>query len=249
MKSATCVQHHFFVLLLMPTIALADFMEGSAGLGSANPHIPEPLLFDLVRPLGAKKGELEVNTVLSQDNHGGPLEWAPEIEYAIADGLAFELELPSENSRLTDYKMALQGTLSHNFNNPNLIQGWQVVTQKNRDSNQYTADALYINGIRLNQKWSTLNMLGIRKTAFSAAGRYVTLVNNNIFYDLNPKLTFGVELNHEIYPSGQWRYRLTPQIHRDINSNFTLQAGLSFSRLNERRTTEQALALRLIYAF
>lgn len=249
MKSAVLIQRYFFIFLLTPITALADFVEGSAGLGSANPHIPEPLLFDLVRPLGAKKGELEVNTVLSQDNRNGPLEWAPEIEYAIADGLAFELELPSENARLTDYKIALQGTLTHNFNQPNLIQGWQVITQKNRDAKQYSADALYINGIRLNEKWSTLNMLGIRKTEFSAAGQLVKLINNNIFYDLNPRLTFGLELNHEIYPSGAWRYRATPQIHRDINSHFTLQAGLSFSRLNQRRTAEQALALRLIYAF
>lgn len=33
----------------------AEFIEGSAALSSVVPHIPEPLLFDLVRPLGAKK--------------------------------------------------------------------------------------------------------------------------------------------------------------------------------------------------
>lgn len=120
-----------FISLFSPLPVLADFIEGSAGLGSSDPHIPEPLLFDLVRPLGARKGKLEVNTLAQINNNGGPLAWAPEIEYAFADGLAFELELPTENSSVTDYKIAFQGTLSHNFNNPNLIQGWQVIVEKN----------------------------------------------------------------------------------------------------------------------
>ncbi|MDP2152726.1 MAG: hypothetical protein Q8J66_03595 [Methylotenera sp.] len=227
----------------------ADFVEGSAGLGSSDPHIPEPLLFDLVRPLGARKGELEVNTLAQRNVSGGTLEWAPEIEYAFADGLAFEFELPSENSKLTDYKIALQGTLSHHFNNPNLIQGWQVIVKKNRDLGKYSADALYINGYRFNSKWSTLNMLGVRKTAFGGDGKLMTLMNNSVFYDLSPKLTYGIEFNHEIDASGRWRYSYTPQIHADINGHFTIQAGLSFSRLNEHKRNEETFALRAIYAF
>jgi hypothetical protein len=31
----------------------AGFIEGDAALGSDDPRIPEPMLFDLVRPLGA----------------------------------------------------------------------------------------------------------------------------------------------------------------------------------------------------
>jgi hypothetical protein len=239
-----CIFISFF-----PITILADFIEGSAALGSSDPHIPEPLLFDLVRPLGARKGELEINTLAQQNNNGGPLEWAPEIEYAFADGLAFELELPTENSRLTDYKIAFQGTLSHHFNNPNLIQGWQIIVKKNRDSKKYASDALYINGYRFNEKWSTLNMIGIRKSAFSSDGKFITLINNNFFYDLSPRLTYGIELNHEIDSSGNWRYNITPQIHTDINSHFTVQAGLSFSRLNEQKKSEEILALRVIYAF
>jgi hypothetical protein len=234
---------------LSPLPAYADFIEGSAGLGSSEPHIPEPLLFDLVRPLGARKGELEVNTVLQKSSQGNQLEWAPEIEYAIADGLALEFELPGENSKLTDYKIAVQGTLNHNFNNPNLIQGWQVIVKKNRESNKYSADALYINGYRFADKWSTLNMVGIRKSEFGGNNRLITLINNSVFYDLNPKLTYGIEFNHQIDASGTWRYSYTPQIHTDINKHLTIQAGLSFSRLNARKKSEELLALRVIYAF
>ncbi|MDO9151090.1 MAG: hypothetical protein Q7U33_06910 [Methylotenera sp.] len=238
-----------YIVLFTSIPVHADFVEGSAGLGSADPHIPEPLLFDLVRPLGARKGELEVNTLAQRNVNGGTLEWAPEIEYAFADGLAIEFELPSENSKLTDYKIALQGTLSHHFNNPSLIQGWQVIVKKNRDLGKYSADALYINGYRFNSKWSTLNMLGVRKTAFGGDGKLMTLINNSVFYDLSPKLTYGIELNHEIDASGRWRYSYTPQIHADINRHFTIQAGLSFSRLNELKRNEETFALRAIYAF
>jgi hypothetical protein len=238
-----------YIVLFTSIPVHADFVEGSAGLGSSDPHIPEPLLFDLVRPLGARKGELEVNTLAQRNVNGGTLEWAPEIEYAFADGHALEFELPSENSKLTDYKIALQGTLSHHFNNPNLIQGWQVIVKKNRDLGKYSADALYINGYRFNPKWSTLNMLGIRKTEFSGNGKLTTLMNNSIFYDLNTKLTYGLEFNHEVDASGRWRYSYTPQIHADINRHLTIQTGLSFSKLSKLKKSEEVFALRVIYAF
>lgn len=236
-----------FSILAVP--AYADFTEGTAALSSGNPHIPEPLLFDLVRPLGAKKGELEINTLAQQHINGGPLEWAPEIEYAFADGLAFELELPTENSNVTDYKIALQGTLSNNFNNPNIIQGWQVIAKKNRDTGKYSSDALYINGIRLGDKWSTLNMVGLRNTEFGKNNQHIGLINNNIFYDLTPRHTFGVELNHEINAKGQWRYSVTPQVHLDLNRNVTIQAGAGVSRLNVARKAEKLYGVRMIYAF
>jgi hypothetical protein len=238
-----------FLCIFKTTPVLANFLEGSAGLGSSDPHVPEPLLFDLVRPLGARKGELEINTLAQQSVNGGPLEWAPEIEYAFADGLAFELELPTENSRITDFKIAFQGTLSHNFNNPNMIQGWQVIVKKERDSGKYSSDALYINGYRFNAKWSTLNMLGIRKSEFGGESEWSTLINNNLFYDLSQTLTYGIELNHEIDSSGTWRYSVTPQLHADLNSHVTIQTGLSFSTINEQKKSDEILAIRAIYAF
>ena len=236
-----------FALIAAP--AYADFTEGSAALSSGNPHIPEPLLFDLVRPLGAKKGELEVNTLAQQNVHGGPLEWAPEIEYAFADGLAFELELPTENSKITDYKIAFQGTFANNLNNPNMIQGWQVIATKNRETAKYSSDVLYINGYRFMGNWSTLNMIGLRKPEFGKSSNAIGLVNNNLFYDFSPRYTLGLELNHEIDTKGVWRYSATPQVHVDLNSNITVQAGAGVSRLNLAKKSEKLFAVRMIYAF
>lgn len=245
-------QVNFFLTIFLAmsiSPAQADFMEGTAALSSGNPHIPEPLLFDLVRPLGAKKGELEVNTLAQQPAHGGVLEWAPEIEYAIADGLAVEFELPTENSKVTDYKFALQGKLDSNFNNPKLIQGWQVIVKKNRDTGKYASDALYIHGYRLTDQWSTLNMIGLRNTAFGKNNQHMGLINNNLFYDYTPKVSTGLELNHELSEKGRWRYSATPQLHLDLNSHMTVQVGAGVSRLNHAKGAERQFALRMIYAF
>jgi hypothetical protein len=47
------------LFMLIPSVVnitvakAAGFIEGDAALGSDDPRIPEPMLFDLVRPLGA----------------------------------------------------------------------------------------------------------------------------------------------------------------------------------------------------
>jgi hypothetical protein len=244
---------YFFCTLLvlfslLPSIAQADFIEGSAAHSHSSLRIPEPLLFDLVRPLGAKKGELEINTLAQQARGSGTLEWAPEIEYAIADNLAIELELPAENGRLTDYKVALQGTFSQpQFQQ--MVHGWQVIALKNKSENYYSADILYINGYRLSEKVSTLNMLGIRRTEFGGNGEVVKLMNNNLFYDYSSRITYGIEINNEIHPGGDWRYSVVPQIHVDLSRHVTLQAGAGISKLNQAKQSEQVFAARLIYAF
>jgi hypothetical protein len=67
------------------------------------PIIPEPMVFDMVRPLGARRGELEVNVLglvpLKRDGGAPAIEWAPEVEWAIRDGFAVEFELPFRRVR------------------------------------------------------------------------------------------------------------------------------------------------------
>jgi hypothetical protein len=237
-----------FCMFCLPIISKADFIEGDAGHSSRDLRIPEPLLFDLVRPLGTKKGELEINTLAQKSTNSGAISWASEIEYAIADNLAVEFELPAENSTFTDYKIAMQGTIESS-RPQNMIHGWQVLSVKNRASGKYSADALYINGFRLSDAWSTLNMVGLRRSEFGPNGKNVYLLNNNIFYDVSKRTTFGLEINSEIYPNGQWRYRITPQLHYDFTKKMTLQSGWGISKLNEIKKQENVFSMRLIYAF
>jgi hypothetical protein len=96
----------WIALLVIPCLMITPAQATVA------PDIAEPMVFDLVRPLGARRGELEINA-LAQRNLSGPekaVEWAPEIELAVADGFAIELELPLSGMHVTDYKVGLQGT-------------------------------------------------------------------------------------------------------------------------------------------
>jgi hypothetical protein len=224
----------------------ASFPEGDGAVSSGLPHVPEPLLFDLVRPLGASKGELEVNTLV-QHTSGGTA-WAPEIEYAFADGYAVELELPFEGATLEEYKMAIQGTAGTLWGG-RMIHGWQAIAYYERGSKDYTADLIYLNGARLSRKWSVFNMVGLRHAHFKGTGDYLGLVNNSVFYDVSQRLTFGLEVNSEISDGWRWRHGLVPQVHFDVNEHVTVQLGGGRSRLNVGQPTEKTFIWRLIYSW
>lgn len=230
-----------------PHTEAAGFREGDGSLGSqGGPHVPEPMLFDLVRPLGASRGELEVNT-LAEHARSGSAEWAPEIEFAISDGLAVEFELPFEGGTLEKYKVAVQGTLG-TLRGGRMIHGWQGIGYYGRETASYSWDLLYLNGAELQPRWSVFNMVGARRSDFSGERSYTALMNNSVFYDYSQKLTLGLELNHEI-GQGAWRSRFAPQVHYDFNSHLHLQAGGGLSRLGEDGSTEWFTAWRLIYSF
>jgi hypothetical protein len=156
--------------------------------------------------------------------------------------------LPHENSTFTSFKFALQGTIGVSANG-RMIQGWQVITKKSRLDGRYSTDALYLNGYRFSEKWSAMNMLGLRRTEVSGDGENITLVNNSVFYDYSQRLTYGLEINSEINQSGNVRYRIIPQIHFDLNGHSSIQIGGGFSRLNPQKMSEKIVAMRLIYAF
>ncbi|MDR5170918.1 hypothetical protein IHQ56_03705 [Methylobacillus flagellatus] len=219
-----------------------------AALSSEQPAIPEPMLFDLVRPLGSPKGELEVNNLAEHSLRNGDIQWAPEIEYAFADGYALEIELPFENSSLSTYKLALQGTLDSPASE-RMIHGWQVIAKRKAHENTYSADALYLHGYRMSPKWSTFNMLGVRRTELGSDGRNVVLSNNSLFYSYSSRLVLGLEVNNEIDHRMKWRYRITPQLHYNFDKHRTLQFGIGPSRLGDDMKTEWLASWRLIYAF
>ena len=87
------VRKHFPLVLSLAVALVASFPCTGSELirGAEGPHagehavcLPEPLVFDLVRGLGARRSELETN-VLGQFTIGGSsnrkIHWAPEVEY------------------------------------------------------------------------------------------------------------------------------------------------------------------------
>ena len=112
------------------------------------PHIPEPLLFDLVRGLGSRAGEVEVNTLLVTRFRAGrvAVDWAPEVEWAFADGLALELELPMHERQLEAIKLAGQVTLPSSL--ANLTHGLQFIGEYLLTPREIELVGLYLAGVR-----------------------------------------------------------------------------------------------------
>jgi hypothetical protein len=177
------------------------------------PRIPDPMVFDLVRPLGAKRGETELNTLVPTpltrktqrvDDASDPLglvrrspdrqgiEWAPEIEYVLTDGLAFELELPMENISVEAYKVAGQATFGTLWNH-RFIHGAQAIAQYNRDPRLWTTTWLYLAGLRIDKTWSIFGMFGPRfEHGNSIGGLNKELLSNvMLFADVTNRLVGG----------------------------------------------------------
>jgi hypothetical protein len=208
------------------------------------PRIPEPMVFDLVRPLGARKGEWEVNVLSlvplnrksktidevtdpsglvrrSPDKQG--VEWAPEIELVLADGIAIEFELPMENSTLEAYKVAGQLTFGTAFKN-RFIHGTQGIVQYNIDSNLWGTTLLYVGGFRFDPTWSILSMVGARGIIDGTFDVEV-LTNVTLFAELTQRLVAGIETNLNQVIGGDAALLVMPQLHYEISKRWMLQAG------------------------
>ncbi len=203
------------VLLLAPLPAAAQ----------EAPNVAEPMVFDLVRPLGAKRGELEVNA-LAQRSLSGPdhtVEWAPEIEYAVADGFAIELELPLSGRRVTNYKVGLQQTFGL-LNHGRGIHGIQYLGLWNREHRRWDSSILYVIGNRFGPRTSTLTMVGVGDVGAAGPQTRALLLNHTSFYDVGDRTVAGVEVNLRI---GRERSTLImPQLQQNVGERFQLQVGV-----------------------
>jgi hypothetical protein len=197
------------------------------------------MVFDLVRPLGAKRGEIEINSLavaqgVRPSSAAEAIEWAPEIEFALRDGLAFELEFPVEGRRLTSYKFAVQGSFRPAENG--LQHGWQTIAMVNRNGAGISGDALYLAGARFGRRLSAFSMSGIRTDATSRARTSVIpLQNGMIGYDLKRWMTVACETNFVLSKGSRHRQLVIPQTHVRLTRSSTLQLGIGreWTRANE----------------
>lgn len=193
-------------------------------IGSA-PHIPEPLNFDLVRGLGAHAGELETNVLFSvRPRRGGAAAttWAPEAEWAIADGFAVELELPMVDRHVHALKAAVQYTIP--TRSESLTHGVQVIGEYLLDDDVAEVAALYLAGGSVGHV-SLFAMAGFRTTAESNAHQQV-LINPSVFYDVDEAVTLGLEGNIALGLGGHHAGLLLAQIHWQVVPRFRIQLGV-----------------------
>ena len=230
--------------LIDPSLETLDRTSGE----DLGPRIAEPMVFDLIRPLGAKRGEGEVNVLglvplrqtsrrvndvadslglvrRSPDREG--LEWAPEIEYAVCDGVALEFEVPMENAHLEAYKGAAQVTfgtaLNHRF-----IHGAQAIVQYDRSPSLWTTTLLYLAGFRLDETWSVFGMFGSRvEVTGPVPDKAVELLSNvTLFADVTDRIVAGIETNLGQVVEGDTELLIMPQLHYEIDRYWMIQVGV-----------------------
>lgn len=222
-----------------------DLAERVAGTNPARDlAFPEPLIFDLVRGLEARRGELEVNTLVNVvPVAGGRIElvYAPEIELAIADGLAVEVELPFHHDRLEAVKVAVQQTLwldpHHRFNH-----GWQSFAELAVDGSHTEVVTTHIANLRLLDRLALVTIAGVALSADVTGLRTVGLerlgerldaalvVNPSLYWLVDRTFSLGVEVNartplrNDFVNEVGWR--AIPQIHAQVNHHLRVQVGL-----------------------
>lgn len=224
------VVYTFVFLMLDSVIVFGQETEVSNNLS-----IPEPLMFDLVRGLGAKKGELEINALgdipLNNTSARG-VDWAPEMEYALFDNFAIELELPFNNIDLEAYKVAAQWTMGTSKNNK-FIHGIQVIGEKYVHDDILELNFLYVPAYRFNEVWSVIGLFGVMLEYGSEAAEknYSIILNASVFANLNENTVVGLEVNNSD-PTFQQRddnhmeLLLLPQVHYEFHNGFALQFGV-----------------------
>lgn len=209
----------------------------------AFPHIAEPMVFDLVRGLGATKGELETNVLMvSVLRPYEGVAWAPEIEWAFANGHSVELELPMQNDDLEALKTAVQGTFPDSSRN--FIHGWQVIGEYllKQDALEFTG--LYLGGLRINPMFSLMTMAGARYGFWPQGQRHTRgLLNLNVFLDLAETVTLGLENLFEL-DEHRVGWAVIPQVHWQPARHFRIQAGGGATNADGRLAP--LLAMRLV---
>jgi hypothetical protein len=230
------------IALILPNISYAS----GRSKFSNSPRLPEPMVFDLVLPLGAKRNEYEFNTLFQYDFEENATLLNPEFEYAFADGYGIEFEFPMKNTELEAYKIALQGTFSF-LNTRKFIHGWQYIAEYFKHSKELESDFLYIFGYQFNEKWSTLNMTGFRFTDFRSRGHIEGLLNSNIFYTFTEKLILGLEVNWESRPNRPDKALVMPQLHIQVAEHAKIQVGFGMKRADHENFPHAAS--RIIFGF
>lgn len=211
------------------------------------PIIPEPMLFDLMRPLGAARGELEVNALV-RPSVGRPQEglaWAPEIEWAFAPGHTVELELPFEGGHVEAFKFGVQGTLG-SFRQQRSIHGWQVLVECARTGKNLQLDMVHLAGHRLGSHWSVFTMQGVRwqRTDAKPQGRVKAIFNPTVFRDVSERLVLGLETNLAVGAKVRANWVLLPQAHIEWR-RYSFQMGLGAER-SFANSVRPAVAFRVV---
>ena len=244
------------VKLLVFLVLTCNLVVGQDGATQEIVSVPEPLMFDLVRGLGARQGELEINALAEIPLNNGAdrgVDWAPEIEYALFNNFAVELELPMNNFEVEAYKMAIQWTMGSSKDHK-FIHGIQVLGESYVHDDIFELNFLYVPAYRFNDTWSAIGLFGIMfESGSDAPDKNNTIIlNASVFADLNKHTIVGVEFNNtnamiQQIDDNEMELLVLPQMHYEFDSGFSFQFGLG-PRFSQGKT-DASFVLRVIQSF
>lgn len=230
----------------------------------------EPLYIDLIRDLGARKGEKEWNVGLGITDNKSYDSYTALVEYEFApiDRLGLEVELPfsfyypnekdaiSPESKLNSLKVAAQYTfLVSEKAKTSLAVGYIHEFEMN-DFNQYKNDKIFRGNIynpffvaakRWGQNFHTLLYSGpLFEQSFDSNGIHTLWqINSNFHYMIPGTRNFiGLEFNKQLEKQ-DFDMTIRPQMRVEVSESLLIGivTGIPISRENERFST----FLRLIY--
>ena len=203
-------------------------------------------MFDLVRSLGASRGELEVNALTVNDFRAGldKFYWNPEVEWVVRDGIALELELAMDRGRVESTKLMTQLT----FGTPlpgRYIHGAQIIGERSGIDEGYDLAVVYVGAHRFSERWSLSIIQGAKYGAGieDRAREYWSWLGNATLFAETRRATWGLEVNLESPRSEAPSVRITPQVHL-ARGNWGLQLGAGVAA--SAGTQQSFAALRLI---
>ncbi|MFT3794247.1 HAEPLYID family protein [Flavobacterium sp.] len=230
----------------------------------------EPLYIDLIRDLGARKGEREWNVGLGITDHNDHDEYTALVEYewAPADRLGLEVELPfslyyptthgaeAPGSRLNSLKLAAQYTfLVSERCKTSMALGYIQEFELN-DFDRYGDSKLFTGNVYnpflvAAKRWGSHfhSLLYTGPQFIQHFGHHaletVWQINSNFHYMIPGTRNFiGVEFNKELHKS-DFDMTIRPQMRVGVTEKMMIGivTGIPISRENERFST----FLRLIY--
>jgi hypothetical protein len=211
------------------------------------------MVFDLVRGLGARKGELEFNVLALAPFRRYPprFEWAPEVEYVVFDGFALEYEMPIFETQIVAHKFAAQYTFGTALDDA-FIHGVQGIGYFDTVDGKFIPTVLYLAGLRLDERWSLFGMVGMSVgpqtfpfADFPDRDGVDIITNLSIFYDVTDRLVLGVESNLSRQLGGPSEFLFMPQVHYEFNEHLKGQFGMGLRNDSLHRYGE--LGFRMIF--
>lgn len=234
-------------LFIIPLITYSSYSQTNNSKPLKIQHA-EPLYIDLMRDLGAHKGEAEFNLGFGMANHTNYYEYNGFIEYewAVANRLGLEVEIPFSfnkgigtthspmpNNKIEGIKIATQYTFMVNEKHQTsmaigYLHEFEMNSFKDLGRNNQIFEGMKMNPIfvaakKINNIHTLLYTGPVIQNHFE--NHYTELfgmVNASVHYVIpNHKHFIGIENNMEIH-KGNFHYTMRPQMKLHLAHNFAI---------------------------